>query len=46
MVEERELEKCNFRNFTDAVTYIPNFTEIGKTFLDGLTAGTPPSSVI
>jgi len=25
--------------------YIPNFIEIGKTFfLDGLTAGTPPSS--
>jgi len=24
--------------------YIPNFIEIGKTFLDELTAGTPPSS--
>ena len=24
--------------------YIENFTEIGKTFLDGLTAGTPPNS--
>jgi len=66
MVEEIELEKCNFRNFTDAVTLtltlnrvirhtvvhhsstcmcLPNFIDIGKTFfLDGLTAGTPPSS--